>query len=256
MTVNQLEKYFDGKLSRAMSCEWDNDGLMLCQNSEKEVKKALLTLDVTEQAIKKAIDIGADAIFTHHPFIFKPLKTLCDTSKRSKLIFELVRHDIAVFSYHTRLDAAEGGVNDILSELLMLKNIKPMGEGELALGRIGDISPCTLDEIAYRLKNVLAAQSICVAESDRYDGRIERVSVLGGACDSEYVYAAIEGEADLLVCGDASYNLVLDANLDGISVICAGHYASENPVLSYFECQLKGLGVQTERFDCGYFRYI
>ena len=256
ITVRELEKHFDGMLDRRLSCEWDNDGLMLCVDSQKEVKKALLALDITEETLMRAIELNVDAIFTHHPFIFKPIRSLCDTDGRGRLIFELINHNISVFSYHTRLDAAEGGVNDILSTLVGLKNVRKLGDGDLALGRIGDIEPCTAKEFAQNAKNVLCASSVCLATSNTAPKLISKAAVLGGSCDRELVYAAIEQGAEVILTGDASYNLVLDANIDGINVVCAGHYASENPVLSFFEIELSKLGVETVRFDCGYFEYI
>ncbi len=256
MTVKDLEQYFDSILSRSMSSEWDNDGLMLCTDSLHEVKKALLTLDVTVQAVSTAIELGVDAIFTHHPFIFKPMKSICDYDSRSKLIFELATHNIAVFSYHTRLDGAEGGVNDILASLLSVENVDTLGEGELAIARIGNITECTLDELAYSIKTLLDAPIVCTASSCNTANKIRRVAILGGALDREYVCAAREQGADAIITGDASYNLILDANLDGISVICAGHYASENPILSFFEKELSMNHIKSFKYNCSYFKYI
>ncbi len=253
--VFELEEYFEAKLSKSLSCEWDNDGLMLCANSNAEVKKAFLTLDITDTAVKKAIELGTDAIFTHHPFIFHPLSSLTDKNGRNKLIFKLLKNNISVFSYHTRLDKAEGGVNDILSALAGLKNIKALGEGEMSLGRIGDIEPCSAHAFALVLKNITRAELLMLAEAEGAK-RIERVAVLGGACDRDIVNVAIEKGADLLLTGDCSYNLLLDANLEGLSVICLGHYASENPVLSYFEAELNSLGIETFKFNSGYFKYL
>ncbi len=256
MTVFELEKHFDLNVSRSLSCEWDNDGLMLCADSEKEVKSVLLTLDITQDAVLKAIDLGVDAIFTHHPFIFKSMKAICDRQERTKLILKLIKHNIAVFSYHTRLDAISGGVNDILANIIGLKNIQVLGEGELALGRIGDIESCSIDDFARNIKSTLSAPCVCISKSKKTPKIISRVALLGGACDREYVYEAINQGADVFVTGDVSYNLILDANLDGISMISVGHYASENPVLAFFENELRKFGIECTRFDCDYFTYI
>jgi len=255
MNASELKQKFDQIIPKELSCEWDNDGLMVSSDSTKDIKKALLTLDITPKAVERAVMLGVDAVFTHHPFIFKPLKNLCDSSERSCLIFKLIKNNIAVFSYHTRLDSVEGGVNDVLANSLGLENVHPLGDGELSMARIGQIRDTSLDELSCRVKQALKAPSVILARSAE-SNRIERVAVLGGSCDREFVYGALDAGADVLVTGDASYNLLLDANLDGLSVICAGHYSSENPVLSFFERELTNFGVEIFRFDCGYFEYL
>lgn len=256
MIIRELDKYFDSILPKELSCNWDNDGLMLCADSKREVKKALLTLDVTDEAIDRAIEIGADTIFTHHPFIFNPIASITEKNGRVKLIIKILRHGISVFSYHTRLDAIDGGVNSILASAVGMKNIRKLNEQNPPLCRIGEVDPISVESFATRVKNVLNAPSVYLAKTSNCPAIVKRVAVLGGACDKEFVHTAINAGADVLLTGDASYNLVLDANIDGISVICAGHYATENPVLSFFEEKLKLFGVETVRYDCGYFTYL
>ena len=78
MTVLELYKYFNSIIPKELSCEWDNDGLMCCPDGGHEVCRALVCLDVTEEAVNEAIKGGFDVIVSHHPFIFKGLKSLDD----------------------------------------------------------------------------------------------------------------------------------------------------------------------------------
>lgn len=256
MNVSQLKEHFEKLISPTLSCEWDNDGLMLCSDSSKEIKKALVTLDLTESAVEKALECGVDCIFTHHPFIFKPLKSICDTNSRARMIFRLAEKSISVFSYHTRLDALQGGVNDVLVSLLSINNAIPLGEGELSMARIGSITPCALSEFSLFVKEKLHCPSLCVAKSDNGKDEIKRVAVLGGASDKDFINAAIEADADVFLTGDASYNSVIDANIDGMHVICAGHYFTENPVLEFFKKELGSLKIEGIVYNCGYFEYL
>ena len=244
------------KIPKELSCDWDNDGMMLCADSKKEIKKAVLTLDLTPAALEYAVSVGADAIFTHHPFIFKGIRNICDIDNRSKMVIEILSHNISVFSYHTRLDAAVGGVNDILSQLLEIDSPVSLGEGELAMARIGYIKEKSLDTFADLVKKVLCVPSLVVAKSGIKSDIIHKVCVLGGACDREFIYAAIKEGADVFICGDASYNSVIDANIDGIHMICAGHYFTEVPVLSFFDRELSSFGIECKTYNCGYFEYI
>lgn len=256
MRVCELEGYFDELLPRAMSCEWDNDGLMVSGDSSKEVKSALLTLDLTEQAIDKAIETGVDAVITHHPFVFRAISSITDKDARTRLMIKLIEHKISVYSYHTKLDAARGGVNDILCEIIGLSEATPLGPGELSMARIGNVEDIDIDKFAAIIKEKLACPVLTLAKAQQGPNNVRRVAVLGGACDKDTINAAKDAGADVLVSGDVSYNNVIDANIDGLHIICAGHYFSEKPVLRWFEQKLNEKGIETYSFDCGYFEYI
>ena len=58
MTVNELYVKLNERIPASLSCEWDNDGLMCSSDGEREVKKALVCLDVTVDAVKKAVSEG------------------------------------------------------------------------------------------------------------------------------------------------------------------------------------------------------
>ena len=56
MTVNSLYAELDKKIPRELSCSWDNDGLMCAPIGEREVKKVLVALDVTEAAVRALLE--------------------------------------------------------------------------------------------------------------------------------------------------------------------------------------------------------
>ncbi|MBN2830497.1 MAG: Nif3-like dinuclear metal center hexameric protein, partial [Candidatus Cloacimonetes bacterium] len=99
---------------------WDNVGLMV-GDPEWQVKKILLTLDVTKAAIEKAIAEKADLIVSHHPFIFRPIKSVTDPR-----IIKLIENKIGVISFHTNLDLVNGGVNTALAQKLELCDLEPL----------------------------------------------------------------------------------------------------------------------------------
>ena len=101
-----------------LAYDWDNVGFQL-GDAEAEVKKILLTLDVTENAIRKAIKENVDLIISHHPFIFQPIKNITNP-----LYLKLIRSNISVFCAHTNLDVVQKGVNYALAEKLGLKNLE------------------------------------------------------------------------------------------------------------------------------------
>lgn len=105
--------------------EWDNTGFQI-GNPEKEVEKVLLSLDIDQKVLKKAIKEKVQMIITHHPIIFKPLKNITRTTYKGKLIYDLIREDIVVYNAHTNLDLAMNGVNDALANILDIKDTRPL----------------------------------------------------------------------------------------------------------------------------------
>ena len=73
MTVRELYAFLEQRIPRALSCDWDNDGLMVCANDQVEVKRVLVALDITAAVAEQAIREGYDLIVSHHPLIFRPL---------------------------------------------------------------------------------------------------------------------------------------------------------------------------------------
>ena len=226
MTVKELYEYLDAKIPRSLSCEWDNDGLMCCPKPQREVKKILVSLDVSEEIVDQAIKGEYDVILSHHPLVFRPIKSLtCDGGVARKLI-KLVENGIAVMSFHTRFDALEGGVNDVLASLLGLENVMAFGDREEIMGRIGEVKETSLEDFADKVKTVLGSPVVL------YNGDISvrKVAVLGGNGD-DFVGAAIAAGADTYVSGRIGYHMMADAKENGINLIEAGHYFTEAPSL-------------------------
>ena len=235
-TIKELYTYLDEMIPRALSCEWDNDGLMVCADAFAPAKKVLLALDATDAVAEYAVKNGFDAIVTHHPMIFSPLRALDPADHVARKAMFLVKNGVAVMSFHTRLDAREGGVNDVLAAKLGLMNAVPFGpEGE-KLGRIGSLkAPIPFRELCARTAEALASPcvtAICAKES------VQRVAVLGGG-GKDFVKSALAAGADAFVTGEVTYNVMLEAKAAGLCLITAGHYHTERPVLSALYSMIK-----------------
>ena len=95
--------------------ESDPIGLQL-GSSDSAVRTVILCVTADEQAVELARRRRAELIITHHPVIYNPLDSLADETYPASLLSVLVRLGVAVFSAHTNLDVAPGGVNDALAE--------------------------------------------------------------------------------------------------------------------------------------------
>lgn len=108
---------------KKLAFDWDNCGLMVGSEKNK-VKKILVTLTVTEEVIDFAIENGFDMIISHHPLLFKPLKSVRWDTPIGNIIYKAIKNDIIIYSAHTNMDIAPDGVNDILANILELENVK------------------------------------------------------------------------------------------------------------------------------------
>ena len=236
MRAYELYKRLDELIPSELSCDWDNDGLMVAAGAENEVKRVLFTLDVTDSAVNYAAENGYDTIISHHPLIFRPIKRLGDPK-----LMKLVKNDITVMSFHTRFDIVQGGVNDELAALLGLKNVTQYGE----LARIGDMSEdMTFDEFAEFVRIKLKAPYVNTVKC-RED--VGRAAVAGG--DGKDFYAdAVSSGAGTYITGAMSYNTLVDAaeNPARVNVIEAGHYFTEQPSLAALERMVKSIIPQAE----------
>lgn len=228
--VIELYECLNSKFPTSYSSEWDNDGLMVCDDPNREVRRVLCTLDVTDDAVEHAIANDYDVIVSHHPLIFKGIKSVAATDAKSRRVMKLIANKISVMSFHTRLDAAPGGLNDIFAKLLGLTDVTAItAEGE-TICRIGTLpiaqSPA---EFASFAKKALNAERILYAESGEV---VKRVAICGGD-GKDFVKAVKAAGADSYITGQLSYNLMLEASEMGLNMFEAGHFHTEDFITSY-----------------------
>lgn len=110
--------------------EWDNCGWQV-GDPGAAVNKIMLALDVTQTVINEAEDAGVQMIISHHPMFLKGVKSIRRDSQAGGLAYRLINAGIGVYSAHTSLDSAQGGVNDILARALELRSIEVLHPVEL-----------------------------------------------------------------------------------------------------------------------------
>ncbi len=246
--VCELYEFLNSKYPSAYSCSWDNDGLMLADDPDREVIRVLCTLDVTDEAINYAIDNNYDVIVSHHPMIFKPLGHISYADPIGKKVMKLLKHKISVMSFHTRLDAAPGGLNDVFANLLGLTDVELLECDGEAIGRIGTLTAAqTCAEFATFVKKKISAERVLFAQSS---GAVRRVAICGGD-GKDFVKAAKVKGADSYLTGQLSYNIMEEADEIGLNLFEAGHFATEDFICSYLTLLIlkKFTQVQTGYFN-------
>lgn len=121
VVMDAIEKLAPRRLAES----WDNVGLLLGSPAQT-IHKVLLTLDVTEEVVEKAVQDGIDLIIAHHPLIFKSIHAIRTDLPQGKILSALLKSNIAVYAAHTNLDITTGGVNDALASALQLQDVQPL----------------------------------------------------------------------------------------------------------------------------------
>ena len=207
-TVQQIYEEMQCIAPLALAESWDNPGLLV--DCGGEVSRVLVTLDITPEVMEEAARKGCGLIVSHHPVIFSPLKKLSGQD----VAFQLVKNGISAICMHTNLDAAEGGVNEVLAGIFGMREMEAFAEG---CGRVGSIEPVTVPELAKKAQKELASRcnqpfngpAVQVKFADT-GKTVRRLAVISGAGGSLFEDAIARG-ADCLLTGEANHHHAIDA---------------------------------------------
>lgn len=239
MKIKEIVAAIDSFAPFAEAQKWDNSGFLV-GSPEAEVTKAVVTLDITAGAIDYACSVGAQLIVSHHPVIFHALSAL----HPSMPSYQLAQSGIAAISAHTNLDICDGGVGDQLAAALELQHIRPCDEPFLKLGDL----PCPMsgEEFAAHCAQKLGTS----VRLHKGCEPIATVAVGGGSC-GEFARAAEAAGAQVLVSGEIRHNHYVDET--SLTLVEAGHYATEQPVIEPFAAHLRELcpAVEWLTYDIG-----
>ncbi len=232
-TIADVADFLEGWAPVSSAQSYDNVGLQV-GDPAVAVETGLIALDMTPAVLREAKSLDASLVITHHPLIFHPLRRITPHAFHSNLALRLAESGIALYSIHTNLDAASGGVSFVLAETLGVRDVDFLtafddGDRHVGLGAIGELDESmALDEFLGSVAKSLRAGSLRYAADP--DRAIKRVAVCGGA-GAEFVSAALAAGADAYVTSDVKYHVffeVLDnEGLPRIAFIDAGHYETE-----------------------------
>lgn len=234
VTCKDVMEFMQELAPSELAEEWDNIGLMAGSKTGK-VEKILVCLDATVSALEKAADIGADLIVTHHPVIFRGLKSVTEDDITGKRIYTAIRNGISIVSAHTNLDHADNGVNAQLASVLRLRDITLLGRGP---GRVGMLEErMEFSAFVSHVKECLGVSHVRAAGC--YPTGIRKIAVFGGSFDDD-LEAVRNSCVDVVVTGELKYHTALDASEAGMCIIAAGHFSTERIVLPYLASELAG----------------
>ena len=228
--VRDIYNYINELAPFDMQAGYDNSGLVI-GNAYYGVKTVLTALDITNDVIADAEELGAELIVTHHPPIFRAIKNI-DTETP---IGSLAMNGMSVISAHTNFDSAKGGMNDILCERLGLVPDKSLAiEDGVPIGYICSCAPVKPEDMAERIKASLGCE---VVRYNDMGGSIETVAVCSGSGGS-LLSDVLANEVDAYITGDVKHDIFIDAYNAGLTVFDAGHFHTEDIFVDFMAGKL------------------
>lgn len=251
LTVKDLLEILEGIAPAGLAEVWDNVGLMV-GNPDQQVTGLLVALDPTEEVLAEARELGANAIITHHPLIFHPLKAIYTDQPLGRFLQNALAGEIAVVGCHTNLDQAANGVNDVLAASLGVVESSPLAAAgapghpamnedrpTVGFGRLGRlVEPLSGEAFIAKLGGALDLPVLRVAGS--LPKEINTIAVCGGS-GSELAEQAFAQGAQVYVTGEVKHSTARWAEAVGFCVIDAGHFATENPVVESLANRLNNI---------------
>ena len=225
---------------------YDNVGLLI-GDASSPVKKILIALDATDGVINEAISGNYNCIVTHHPLFRDPLKTITTACPTGEKIVSLLKNEISLYTAHTNLDKAPGGVGDALAEKIFGEKTSPALVKEpfcenTGFGRIVILKEeTTLADLLNRTKAALDLSHI------RYSGclstKIKKAALCGGSGMSFWQTAKAEN-CDVYITGDIRHHDALNALDAGLSLIDVTHFTGENVIIDAIVTRLRKKAAQ------------
>ena len=247
--INELESWAPTHWAE----DWDNVGLLLGDTS-KVVRKVLVALDATDAVVRETVAGGYDFLLTHHPLIHDPLRKITSATPQGRKILALLQAGINLYTGHTNVDKAAGGVNDCLLDKIndcgtnggvgIFDNTTRVSliDGFCDAPGLGLVAALrtsmTLEGFIVHIKRALQLPDI------RYSGdpsvMIHKVGLCGGdASHPRYWNAALAQGCEVFITGDMRYHNAQDAVEAGINIIDITHYAGESFIIEAITTRLR-----------------
>lgn len=240
-SVKEIYEAIDAFAPFASALPYDNAGLLVGEEKEL-VTGVAFGLDLTCELVEWAYSQGCNLVVSHHPVIFKPINRV----SAHHPVYRLAQYGMSAICAHTNLDCALGGVNDVLAQTIGLEQVEPLADPEFPLhpplARIGFL-PRTMSaaELASHVRTALGVDAVGYADGAR---PIQRVAVCGGA-GADLMDVALSAGAQALVTADVRHHELLEAVASGMTVLDAGHFATETGVMKPLCERLASLFPQT-----------
>ncbi len=210
--------------------KWDNSGWQINLGIEN-VNKILLALDVTPACVDEAVKKNCDLILSHHPVFFNSIKSI-----DAPYIIKAIKNNIQIYSAHTNLDIAQGGVSEYLAEKCGFKELDTAFEF-IKYKQFDEKK--NFSKLISTLKTIFSLPSLRVVNSRRKT--YNSIAFCSGS-GAEFIQDLEKIGIDVFITGDLKHHQALSAN--SMTIIDLGHFHSERFVAEIFQNILRDEDVE------------
>lgn len=192
----------------------------------KELTGVLVCLDLSPAIVDEAKEKNCNLIIEHHPSIWNALETIDVRFPKVRALIDATNNGISVYSAHTNIDFAQGGLNDVFAAQIGLSDVKPLPEG-----RIGALKQETdLYEYAEKIKDIIGEKHVKVISGTK--NKVKNVVCVNGAGGGdEESLLEFSRISDVFVTSEVKYNVARLSKDIGYAIIEVGHFTSEKGFL-------------------------
>ena len=229
LPLKKICEFLDGYAPTRLAEDWDNVGLLV-GDVDANVSKVMTCLTITPETAQEAIDNGGDLIVTHHPLPFRSIKKVTTEQTSTRMLWELIRAGVAIYSPHTGFDSAAGGINQMVCQKMGLNEIEPLEkipdeDPTIGSGRFGKLpGKLSLNGFLASVKEEFGLEQL------QFVGDLtQEISSVASACGSggSFLDKVIAAQCDAFITGEANFHSCLEAKARGVALVLVGHYASE-----------------------------
>ncbi|MDO4240888.1 Nif3-like dinuclear metal center hexameric protein, partial [Micrococcus sp.] len=214
-TLAEVVESIDALWPFSLTEEWDRTGVVVGR-MDKPVRSVLVAVDPVADVVTQAIEGGFDLLVTHHPLLLKGVNSVSDETAKGEMVMRLAEAGCALVCTHTNADQPEGGVSQILADILGLTEQRPLapaknGPDAAGIGRVGVLAePVSLASFAQRVARSLPRVAGGVRVAGDLQAEVRTVAVCGGAGDSLFDDVRASG-ADVYVTSDLRHHPASEA---------------------------------------------
>lgn len=246
MKLYEIVEAIEKRVPKEWAEPWDNPGLLVGERGA-EVEKIAVALDASPRTVALAAERGCGLLVTHHPIIFRPVKSIVDDCHAGRTLLAAVKSGVALYAAHTNWDSSPEGVNFVLASELDLKNIEPLvpsQSGAWGLGAVGDLPRAVhFSALGELLRERWNLPSLSLYGNPKRC--VRRVALGGGACMDFWPDALALG-VQCFITADVSYHPREEAAEAGLCIAACDHGEMERvslPALAALVAEQTGLPV-------------
>lgn len=239
MRISEIIDAIEEFAPRCLQEAYDNTGIQIGGAPDSECMGVLIAVDPTPTTVREAVKLGCNLIITHHPLLFKGLKSITGANPVETAAIEAIRSGITLYSCHTSLDRCENGVSIKMGEMLGLRKLRPLENtgGNFGSGAIGELEKPLMPVEFINLVKAVFDSPMVRHTTFNLGAEIKKVALCGGS-GSSMIPDAIAAGADAMVTSDTKYHDFVDF-AERILIADIGHFESEKCTKSIFHKVIK-----------------